>query len=912
MARGRTLSILPPGENGLVNAEQLAAFNAGGTRPPGSDDQLGKYAALIYGAGAITDKKLGQYFLEESFGVRRQEVTRVEHPSPHVGVTILRDTHRVPHVYGRSMDAMAFGAGYAAGEDRLFFMDVVRHYAHGDLAGFLGSSCSFEQMDHDQLLISGYSEDQLKTQLALLPKRFGGLGKQLVSMIRSYVDGVNAYIAQARADPTKLPVDYEATRDGPQPWRDTDVVAITSLITTQATGGGIELRNAALLRYLEHTMGNAAGDAAFVDLKEQNDPAAPTTIGRGFPYMIPGKINPALTAIPDDPAAPLAGGPVDTTPGCRGATAASAVAAASSSMGYRSPSDRALSQGIADRVATVVASLAHTRGVESNAMVIDGGHSVDGHPIGVFGPEVGYYTPQVLMIEDLHAPGYDAAGAAFPGANLVVQLGRGRSYAWSATSASTDQIDQRIERICDPSGGHPASNGHFYVFKGACLPMGHLAFSETLPSASGSTPAGTVLTHEIFTTIHGIVQGWTTVGGAPVAVAGQRSTFMHDVDSLAGFLSWGMPSRSSEPTSWMKGAADIAYSFNWFYVNGRHIAYYVSGRDPIRPPDVDPNLPTWGVGSTEWSGYLPSSSHPHAVDPPQGSFTSWNNKPAPRFSASDDTYAWGPVFRSQLFDFQLQRELASHHRLSRSQVVQATAEASTMDLSGFVVVPELNRYLGKLTDPRAQALLDRVVPWSAQGAHRVKTDAAATQYRDAAAVAIWDEAYPRVVQALFSPIFAAGGLSTYDGLPTGFDVVPMGFENTPNNLGMHSGDGYYGGWGGYVLKALRQLDGSHVDQPFSSAIMSRLCGPHGPSDCSAALLAALDSTYDAMVQANHSTNTEAWTQNTATVTASRAASSTINMAQYDNIQFQAVGIVGQPNIDWQNRPTFQQVAEFPG
>jgi hypothetical protein len=34
------------------------------------------------------------------------------------------------------------------------------------------------------------------------------------------------------------------------------------------------------------------------------------------------------------------------------------------------------------------------------------------------------------------------------------------------------------------------------------------------------------------------------------------------------------------------------------------------------------------------------------------------------------------------------------------------------------------------------------------------------------------------------------------------------------------------------------------------------------------------------------------------------------MPVYDNIQFLRVGILGQPAIDWQNRP-FQQVAQFP-
>ena len=49
----------------------------------------------------------------------------------------------------------------------------------------------------------------------------------------------------------------------------------------------------------------------------------------------------------------------------------------------------------------------------------------------------------------------------------------------------------------------------------------------------------------------------------------------------------------------------------------------------------------------------------------------------------------------------------------------------------------------------------------------------------------------------------------------------------------------------------------------------------------------------------------AWTQDTATQAAG------VTMPVYDNFQFTSVGIVGQPAIDWQNRPSFQQVAPFP-
>ena len=65
----------------------------------------------------------------------------------------------------------------------------------------------------------------------------------------------------------------------------------------------------------------------------------------------------------------------------------------------------------------------------------------------VAGPQVAYFNPQILMEQDVHAPAgaagpaIDAHGAAFVGINLYVQLGRGRDYAWSATSAGQDIID---------------------------------------------------------------------------------------------------------------------------------------------------------------------------------------------------------------------------------------------------------------------------------------------------------------------------------------------------------------------------------------------------------------------------------------------------------------------------------------
>ena len=84
-------------------------------------------------------------------------------------MTIYRDTHDIPHIYGTTDTTLAFGAGYAQAEDRLFLMDVLRHYGEGTLAQFLGGSCAFEQMDHDQLLLSPYTKTQAIAQVDALP-----------------------------------------------------------------------------------------------------------------------------------------------------------------------------------------------------------------------------------------------------------------------------------------------------------------------------------------------------------------------------------------------------------------------------------------------------------------------------------------------------------------------------------------------------------------------------------------------------------------------------------------------------------------------------------------------------------------------------------------------------------------------
>src|SRR5438094_10671975 len=76
-----------------------------------------------------------------------------------------------------------------------------------------------------------------------------------------------------------------------------------------------------------------------------------------------------------------------------------------------------------------------------NAVLVAGKAAASGRPIAVFGPQIGYSVPSLLEEKDVHGPGIDARGVGFAGIDAYVLIGRGRDYAWSATSSGADDTD---------------------------------------------------------------------------------------------------------------------------------------------------------------------------------------------------------------------------------------------------------------------------------------------------------------------------------------------------------------------------------------------------------------------------------------------------------------------------------------
>src|SRR4029079_12885607 len=141
--------------------------------------------------------------------------------------------------------------------------------------------------------------------------------------------------------------------------------------------------------------------------------------------------------------------------------------------------------------------------VQSNALLVSRKQSKSDRPIAVMGPQVGYYSPEILMESDLHGGGIDARGATFPGISLYVLIGRGKDFAWSTTTAYSDNVDEFVERLCQDSEHH--------LYKGKCIPFEKhdrtLTVTPPPPDPAGTLPR----------TIH--MQSWRSVHGPIQATA---------------------------------------------------------------------------------------------------------------------------------------------------------------------------------------------------------------------------------------------------------------------------------------------------------------------------------------------------------------------------------------------------------
>ncbi len=936
---GQVLNILPPGSSGNVDAASLLGLGPGkaarnpasllaGLRDPKSyfttatptapanfADQLERYDRLNrVDPRSLRDAELGRYFKDASLGVAPADVVRTETPRP--GVTIRWDTDGVPHITGRTDADVAYGAGYADIEDRMFLTDVLRHTGAATMAQFVGPTQADIAQDAAQLEVAPYRPAEMTQQIDNLAKSSPEAAR-LVSAFDAYIAGMNAEqnaLCPARTPSVPLPgglglgfgvhcpVEYTALQRPPQPYTRADVVAIASLVGgIFGTGGGGQYTNAIWLQQLQARFGAETGRRIYNDLREKNDPEAPTTSPVPAPYGGSGGVDPNLAgvAMPDlhPRATQLATGAIVNPDGSLSPPpqgAAGNQGNASTTDPKPAPSARLRAQTLLE-TQQVEGSLQRAMHGElvgmSNALLVDAKHSATHHPVAVFGPQTGYYAPQLLMEEELRGPHTAARGVSFAGTNFVVELGRGVDYAWSATSPYTDITDTVVQPLCNTNGTRPTVNSTAYVAaSGRCTPMVDYEHTETgLPNLAAEAAPQRV-SFLVLRTDHGIVRLRTTVKGRPVAVVWDRSTYLHEPDSVLGFVHLDDPGFVHNAHDFMRAASGIQYAFNWYYVDDKDIAYYSSARLPVRAPGTDLDLPRWGTPAYDWRGFEPFAAHPHVIDPAQGFLANWNNKLAPGFSSSSQVWGDGAVYRSLTLSDRVTRLLAAHRPVTRAALVGAMIDAATVDVRSAYVLPLVLDVVGTprdREDARAVALLRR---WVAAGAHRVDRSRTG-KYGNQAAIALFDTWWdPTDAGASCGSRcgFALPMDAMRHGLGAYVQALPEPLDDSPRE---HIGSAFNGiSWYGYLNKDLRRVLGAPVRGAYSRSY----CGPLAA--CRTALRASLHAAVAAALATQKVSSVDALTYD----------------KTRDDIVSVPAGVVGVRPIDWQNRPTFQQVVQFTG
>ncbi|MFF1707778.1 penicillin acylase family protein [Streptomyces sp. NPDC058252] len=866
---GQCSDILPPGENGNATLAQVLLNQAFGTQPDHAEDQLAPYGNLASGYSTLTDAKINDFFNDASFGVASDQVASTT--KPRGDVTIVRDKKTgVPHITGTTRYGTEYGAGYAAAQDRLWLMDVFRHVGRGQLTTFAGGAASNQGLEQEFWRNAPYTEADLQAQIDSAIANNGARGQQALADAKAYLDGINAYI-DASDSGRYFPGEYVLTGHKDSitnagtidHFKLTDLVALASVIGALfGSGGGGEVNNAISLIAAQSKYGVTEGTKVWESFRERNDPEAVLTVhnGESFPYA-------SKPAGPQGEALPDAG------------------SVAQEQLVYDRTGSAATSSATSASATAAKTSLSSAKRGMSNALVVSGKYTASGHPIAVFGPQTGYFAPQLLMLQEIQGPGISARGASFAGLSMYVELGRGQDYSWSATTSGQDIIDTYAVELCQ--------DDYHYLYHGTCTAMDKVEQTNSWkPTVADGTAAGSYRM-QVYRTKYGPVEYRATVGGKKVAYTTLRSSFMHEADSIIGFQMLNDPDYVKGPATFQSAVQHINYTFNWFYADSSHTAYYNSGDNPVRATGVDAEFPVWAQAAYEWKNwnpttntadYTPASAHPNSTD--QDYYISWNNKQAKDYT----TASWGDgsVHRGNLLEDRV-KKLVAAGGVTRTALVKAMADAALADLRAEDVLPDLLKVINSstVTDPTAAVAVSKLSAWVTAGAKRTETSSGSHTYANADAIRILDAWWPLLVKAEFQPGL---GSDLYTALSNNLPV-----DESPSAAhgptGAHAGSSFQYGWWSYVDKDIRAVLGESVQ----GGLSQKYCGSGSLSACRDALISTLK---------------EAAGKTASDVYPGDDQCSAGDQWCADSIVQRALGGIKHGKITWQNRPTYQQVVEY--
>lgn len=466
------------------------------------------------------------------------------------------DRHGIPHIRAENEHDLFLLQGYNAARERLFQIDLWRKRGLGRLAADFGP---------------GFLEQDRASRLFLyrgdMDADFAAYAPDARAICTAFVAGINAYIAETEADPSRLPPEFALLGTRPERWAPEDCIRIRTHSLTRNVLSEV-LRSNVLARADHRT-----------DLLRRHlaPPVTPSPVAGLDPSEIPLEVLDLFK---------LAGASVTFT---RARMAASLAEA---------PQWR----GVTDLNEVVRASAESG----SNNWAVSGTLTDTGMPILASDPHRLHTVPSIRMVVHLTCPTLDVIGAVEPHSPGIT-FGHNGTVGWAVTIFYIDQEDLYVARRTGPRHDRSAIGDEALktvvervAVKGAPDQDLKLTFTRHGP-----------VIHADATRIYSVRSVWFEPGTAPYLRHLSLMRARNLADFRRGTEGWGAPS------------VNFAYADT-----GGTIAWMPAGMNPKRQ-GWDGLTPVPADAGLEWDGFQDPSAMPLVVNPPEGFIATANEMNLP-------------------------------------------------------------------------------------------------------------------------------------------------------------------------------------------------------------------------------------------------------------------------------------------
>ena len=488
-------------------------------------------------------------------------------------VTLERDALGIVTVTASSRNDLAFGTGFAQGQDRFFEMDLSRRLAAGELSELFGAAAL--DQDRRARLFRFRHVAQRALQAATPEQR---------AVLEAYARGVNAGMASLASRPWE----YWLLRSRPAPWRPEDTLLVVHAMWWQLQYG--DLRRERLRRTINQKLGG---------------PECAEGWKCALAFLYPPYTRWDSPNVEDEAALRAADARVSQP---QPVPAANALDVRSGS-----PSPRAALRRTGPAKAGDEAVLAEylesseLRDIGSNNWALAGGRTASGAALVASDMHLGLRVPTIwyrmrlrLVAPGAARPELDVNGVTLPGAPLVVAGSNGH-VAWSFTNSDGFWSDTRPEECLGLEGStmHTAAGGAALTTVDETI---HVRGRADAVLAVHTSEAGVLLEHDPvehrcwFAHWLAMVPAATNLNLLSI----ERATSVQEVLALAPEL--GIPHQNLI-------AGDAA----------GHIGWTVAGRLPLAEGADRAAGPT---------GWRTAANAPHLADPPIAMLWSANSRPS--------------------------------------------------------------------------------------------------------------------------------------------------------------------------------------------------------------------------------------------------------------------------------------------